>query len=81
MDHVRLRCALGLVMIALVCIGCNALKRTAYEGFDRDEVILAEYDDPLLPEWSVRNKKTPAPFLTSSDPPFLFPSLGLETYA
>ena len=150
MGHIKIRYPLALVLIALVCVGCNALKRTAYEGFDRNEwrhpeevirslglqaggkvadlglgsgyftvrlasavgstgkvyavdvdpdmndyvakrtqeegfdnieVILAEYDDPLLPEWSVRNKKTPAPFLTSSDPPFLFPSLGLETYA
>ena len=36
-DHARLRCILALVLIALVCGGCNALKRTAYEGFDRNE--------------------------------------------
>jgi len=37
MGRARLRCTLALVLIALVCVGCNALKRTAYEGFDRNE--------------------------------------------
>ncbi len=131
MYHPRLRYALALGLIALLCVGCNALKRTAYEGFDRDEwqhpeevirsldlepggrvvdlgsgsgyftvrlasavgstgkvyavdvdhemngyvanraqeegyknieVIFAEYDDPLLPESGLLNKKLPPLF-------------------
>lgn len=37
MGHIKIRYPLALVLIALVCVGCNALKRTAYEGFDRNE--------------------------------------------
>ena len=37
MGHIKIRYPLALVLIALVCGGCNALKRTAYEGFDRNE--------------------------------------------
>jgi len=37
MGHIKIRYPLGLVLIALLCVGCNALKRSAYEGFNRDE--------------------------------------------